>query len=103
MCSDLLILVLELGLLFDYIGLIKDVEEEVVCNFGVDYIFFVINGIFIVNKIVWYGIVVRGDVVFVDCNCYKLLLYVLIMIGVVLVYFIFSCNVYGIIGLISLD
>lgn len=68
--------------------------------FNVDYCFFVMNGILISNKMVWYYIVVFGDVVVVDCNCYKLILYLIIMIGVILVFLKFMCNYYGIIGLI---
>lgn len=103
LCFDLLVLVFELGLLFDYIGFLVEVEDCVVCNFGVDYIFFVINGIFIVNKIVWYFMVGCEDLVLVDCNCYKLIFYLIIMIGVILFYLILECNELGIIGLILLS
>lgn len=95
---DVLILMLELGLLFDYFGLYKEVEEYIVCMFNVDVFYIVINGILILNKIVGMFFVFVGSIVLVDCNCYKLLIYLMMMMDVMLIYFCLICNVYGIFG-----
>ncbi|KAF1003678.1 MAG: Biodegradative arginine decarboxylase [Luteibacter sp.] len=101
--SDLSISVPELGSLLDHSGPIKTAENEAAKNFGADHTFFVTNGTSTSNKIVWHGVVARGDVVFVDRNCHKSLLHSIIMTGGVPVYFRPSRNAHGIIGPISLD
>lgn len=95
---DIFILVFELGFLLDYSGLYKEVEQYIVCVFNVDCSYMVINGIFIVNKIVGMYFVLVGSIILIDCNCYKLLIYLMMMSDVMLIYFCLICNVYGIFG-----
>lgn len=101
--SDLSISVPELGSLLDHTGPIKAAEQEAARNFGADHTFFVTNGTSTSNKIVWHGVVARGDVVFVDRNCHKSLLHSIIMTGAVPVWFRPTRNPHGIIGPITLD
>jgi len=101
--SDLSISVPELGSLLDHSGPIKTAEEEAARNFGADHTYFVTNGTSTSNKIVWHGVVARGEVVFVDRNCHKSLLHSIIMTGAVPVWLKPSRNAHGIIGPISLD
>lgn len=51
-CLDLLILVGEFGLLFDYFGLIGESECYVVCVFGVYCMYYVMNGLLMLNCII---------------------------------------------------
>lgn len=95
---DILIFVFELGLLLDYFGLYKEVEEYIVCVFNVECSYMVMNGIFMVNKIVGMYFVLVGSMVLIDCNCYKLLIYLMMMSDIMLIYFCLICNVYGIFG-----
>ncbi|MEO7066528.1 MAG: Orn/Lys/Arg decarboxylase N-terminal domain-containing protein, partial [Rhodanobacter sp.] len=101
--SDLSVSVPELGSLLDHTGPVGAAESEAARIFGADHTFFVTNGTSTANKIVWHGVVARGDVVFVDRNCHKSLLHALVMTGAVPVYFTPSRNAHGIIGPISLD
>lgn len=95
---DVLILVIELGLLLDYIGLYLEVEEYIVCIFGVEQSYMVMNGMLILNKIVGMYVVFVGSMLFIDCNCYKLLVYLLMMSDVVFFWLKLMCNVFGIFG-----
>lgn len=89
----------KLGDLFIYEGLVKDVQKFVVKVFYVDKIYFVLNGILVVNKVVMNVLLMCGDLVFFDCNNYKLNYYgVLIQVGVMLVYLEVLCNLFGFIG-----
>ena len=55
------------------------------------------------NKIVWHGMVSRGDLVLCDRNCHKSILHSLIMTGATPIYLTPSRNGLGIIGPISKD
>lgn len=50
------------------------------------------------NKIVGMYVVLFGSMLLIDCNCYKLLVYLLMMNDVVLVWLKLMCNVLGIFG-----
>lgn len=95
---DIFILVFELGFLLDYSGLYKEVEQYIVRVFNVDRSYMVINGIFIANKIVGMYFVLVGSIILIDRNCYKSLIYLMMMSDVTLIYFRSIRNVYGIFG-----
>jgi arginine decarboxylase len=103
MRADLSVSVPELGSLLDHSGPIKEAEHEAAQTFGSDMTYFVTNGTSTANHIVWHAIATEGDVVFVDRNCHKSLLYGLIMTGATPVYFEPSRNALGIIGPISYE
>ena len=63
--------------------------------------FFVVGGTSTANKIVWHGMVGRGDLVLCDRNCHKSILHSLIMTGATPIYLMPSRNGLGIIGPIS--
>lgn len=84
---EILIIFGGLDLLLDLYGNIKMVMDKVVVIWNVNQIYFVINGILIVNKIVVQVLICFGDIVFIDCNCYKLYYYGLVFVGVYLMYF----------------
>ena len=69
--------------------------------FGTDETLFVVGGTSTSNKIVWHGMVGRGDLVLCDRNCHKSILHSLIMTGATPIYLIPSRNGLGIIGPIS--
>jgi arginine decarboxylase len=61
----------------------------------------VVGGTSTANKIVWHGMVGRGDLVLCDRNCHKSILHSLIMTGATPIYLVPSRNGLGIIGPIS--
>ena len=62
-----------------------------------------VGGTSTANKIVWHGMVARGDLVLCDRNCHKSILHSLIMTGATPIYLMPSRNGLGIIGPISKD
>ena len=67
--------------------------------FNLDEIYFVLNGIFIVNKIVISVLLIIGDLVLMDRNNHKFVyLGVLIQSGVILIYLENFRDVFGIFG-----
>ena len=62
-----------------------------------------VGGTSTANKIVWHGMVGRGDLVLCDRNCHKSILHSLIMTGATPIYLLPSRNGLGIIGPISRD
>ena len=62
-----------------------------------------VGGTSTANKIVWHGMVGRGDLVLCDRNCHKSILHSLIMTGATPIYLLPSRNGLGIIGPISKD
>lgn len=56
----------KLGDLFIYEGVVKDVQKYVVKVFNVDKIYFVLNGILVVNKVVINVLLICGDLVLFD-------------------------------------
>ena len=101
--SDISVSVGELGSLLDHTGPIAEGERNAARIFGSDETLFVVGGTSTANKIVWHGIVGRGDLVLCDRNCHKSILHSLIMTGATPIYLIPSRNGLGIIGPISKD
>lgn len=98
-CVDMCNVDVKLGDLLIYEGLVKYVQKFVVKVFNVDKIYFVFNGILVVNKVVINVLLICGDLVLFDCNNYKLNYYgVLIQVGVMFVYLEVVCNLFGFIG-----
>jgi arginine decarboxylase len=63
----------------------------------------VVGGTSTANKIIWHGMVGKGDLVLCDRNCHKSILHSLIMTGATPIYLVPSRNGLGIIGPISKD
>jgi arginine decarboxylase len=101
--SDVSVSVGALGSLLDHTGPIAEGERNAARIFGTDETLFVVGGTSTANKIVWHGIVGRGDLVLCDRNCHKSILHSLIMTGATPIYLIPSRNGLGIIGPISKD
>ncbi|MGH8688629.1 MAG: Orn/Lys/Arg decarboxylase N-terminal domain-containing protein [Burkholderiales bacterium] len=101
--SDVSVSVGSLGSLLDHTGPIAEGERNAARIFGSDETLFVVGGTSTANKIVWHGMVGRGDLVLCDRNCHKSILHSLIMTGATPIYLIPSRNGLGIIGPISKD
>ncbi len=101
--SDLSISVGELGSLLDHSGPLGEAERYAAKVFGADQTYFVTNGTSTANKIVFFGRVVRDDIVLVDRNCHKSAEHALTMTQSVAVFMIPTRNRYGIIGPIPPD
>jgi arginine decarboxylase len=101
--SDISVSVGSLGSLLDHVGPIAEGERNAARIFGSDETLFVVGGTSTANKIVWHGMVSRGDLVLCDRNCHKSILHSLIMTGATPIYLTPSRNGLGIIGPISKD
>jgi arginine decarboxylase len=101
--SDISVSVGKVGSLLDHTGPIAAGERNTARIFGTDATLFVVGGNSTANKIVWHGMVGRGDLVLCDRNCHKSILHSLIMTGATPIYLIPSRNGLGIIGPISQD
>ncbi len=101
--SDISVSVGQLGSLLDHTGPIAEGERNAARIFGTDETLFVVGGSSTSNKIVWHGMVGRGDLVLCDRNCHKSILHSLIMTGATPIYLTPSRNGMGIIGPISKD
>jgi arginine decarboxylase len=101
--SDVSVSVGSLGSLLDHTGPIAAGERNAARIFGSDETLFVVGGTSTANKIVWHGMVGRGDLVLCDRNCHKSILHSLIMTGATPIYLVPSRNGMGIIGPISRD
>ncbi|MGE5128775.1 MAG: Orn/Lys/Arg decarboxylase N-terminal domain-containing protein [Sphingomonadaceae bacterium] len=101
--SDVSVSVGQLGSLLDHTGPIAAGERNAARIFGSDETLFVVGGTSTANKIVWHGMVGRGDLVLCDRNCHKSILHSLIMTGATPIYLVPSRNGLGIIGPISRD
>src|SRR3954452_898881 len=101
--SDISVSVGQLGSLLDHTGPIGAGERNAARIFGTDETLFVVGGTSTANKIVWHGMVTRGDLVLCDRNCHKSILHSLIMTGATPIYLVPSRNGLGIIGPISRD
>src|SRR4029453_6932708 len=101
--SDVSVSVGMLGSLLDHTGPIAEGERNAARIFGSDETLFVVGGTSTANKIVWHGMVGKGDLVLCDRNCHKSILHSLIMTGATPIYLIPSRNGLGIIGPISKD
>ena len=101
--SDISVSVGKLGSLLDHTGPIAEGERNAARIFGADETLFVVGGTSTANKIVWHGMVGKGDLVLCDRNCHKSILHSLIMTGATPIYLVPSRNGLGIIGPISKD
>ena len=101
--SDVSVSVGMLGSLLDHTGPIAEGERNAARIFGADQTLFVVGGTSTANKIIWHGMVTKGDLVLCDRNCHKSILHSLIMTGATPIYLIPSRNGLGIIGPISKD
>ncbi|HYR37404.1 MAG TPA: arginine/lysine/ornithine decarboxylase [Burkholderiales bacterium] len=101
--SDVSVSVGALGSLLDHTGPIAAGERNAARIFGSDETLFVVGGTSTANKIVWHGMVGKGDLVLCDRNCHKSILHSLIMTGATPIYLVPSRNGLGIIGPISKD
>ncbi|HEX2842711.1 arginine/lysine/ornithine decarboxylase [Hyphomicrobium sp.] len=101
--SDISVSVGKLGSLLDHTGPIAEGERNAARIFGADETLFVVGGTSTANKIVWHGMVGKGDLVLCDRNCHKSILHALIMTGATPIYLVPSRNGLGIIGPISKD
>ena len=101
--SDVSVSVGSLGSLLDHTGPIAEGERNAARIFGTDHTLFVVGGTSMANKIIWHGMVGRGDLVLCDRNCHKSILHSLIMTGATPIYLTPSRNGLGIIGPISKD
>jgi arginine decarboxylase len=101
--SDVSVSVGMLGSLLDHTGPIAEGERNAARIFGTDHTLFVVGGTSTANKIIWHGMVTKGDLVLCDRNCHKSILHSLIMTGATPIYLIPSRNGLGIIGPISKD
>ena len=99
--SDISVSVGQLGSLLDHTGPIAEGERNAARIFGTDETLFVVGGTSTANKIIWHGMVGRGDLVLCDRNCHKSILHSLIMTGATPIYLVPSRNGLGIIGPIS--
>ena len=99
--SDISVSVGSLGSLLDHTGPIAEGERNAARIFGADHTLFVVGGTSTANKIVWHGMVGRGDLVLCDRNCHKSILHSLVMTGATPIYLVPSRNGLGIIGPIS--
>ena len=99
--SDISVSVGALGSLLDHTGAIAEGERNAARIFGSDETLFVVGGTSTSNKIVWHGMVAKGDLVLCDRNCHKSILHSLIMTGATPIYLVPSRNGLGIIGPIS--
>src|SRR6478672_11505291 len=99
--SDVSVSVGMLGSLLDHTGPIAEGERNAARIFGSDETLFVVGGTSTANKIVWHGMVSKGDLVLCDRNCHKSILHSLIMTGATPIYLVPSRNGLGIIGPIS--
>ena len=99
--SDISVSVGMLGSLLDHTGAIAEGERNTARIFGSDETLFVVGGTSTSNKIVWHGMVSKGDLVLCDRNCHKSILHSLIMTGATPIYLVPSRNGLGIIGPIS--
>ena len=79
--SDISVSVGMLGSLLDHTGPIAAGERNAARIFGADETLFVVGGTSTANKIVWHGMVGKGDLVLCDRNCHKSILHSLIMTG----------------------
>ncbi|MDD4256028.1 MAG: Orn/Lys/Arg decarboxylase N-terminal domain-containing protein [Methanofollis sp.] len=96
--ADLSVSVPELGSLLEHSGVVGDAEADAARIFGADRTYFVTNGTSTANKIVFSSCVSPGDIVLVDRNCHKSVMYAIILTGAVPVYLVPTRNNYGIIG-----
>ena len=101
--SDISVSVGKIGSLLDHTGPIAAGERNAARIFGTDETLFVVGGTSTANKIIWHGMVSKGDLVLCDRNCHKSILHSLIMTGATPIYLVPSRNRLGIIGPISRD
>ena len=99
--SDISVSVGALGSLLDHTGPIAEGERNTARIFGSDETLFVVGGTSTSNKIIWHGMVAKGDLVLCDRNCHKSILHSLVMTGATPIYLVPSRNGLGIIGPIS--
>src|SRR4249920_1760684 len=99
--SDVSVSVGSIGSLLDHTGPIAAGERNAARIFGTDETLFVVGGTSTANKIIWHGMVSKGDLVLCDRNCHKSILHSLIMTGATPIYLVPSRNRLGIIGPIS--
>jgi arginine decarboxylase len=99
--SDISVSVGALGSLLDHTGPIAEGERNTARIFGSDETLFVVGGTSTSNKIIWHGMVSKGDLVLCDRNCHKSILHSLVMTGATPIYLVPSRNGLGIIGPIS--
>ena len=99
--SDISVSVGKIGSLLDHTGPIAAGERNAARIFGTDETLFVVGGTSTANKIIWHGMVSKGDLVLCDRNCHKSILHSLIMTGATPIYLVPSRNRLGIIGPIS--
>ena len=86
--SDISVSVGKLGSLLDHTGPIAEGERNSARIFGADETLFVVGGTSTSNKIVWHGMVGKGDLVLCDRNCHKSILHSLIMTGATPIYLV---------------
>ncbi len=86
--SDVSVSVGMLGSLLDHTGPIAEGERNAARIFGSDETLFVVGGTSTSNKIVWHGMVAKGDLVLCDRNCHKSILHSLIMTGATPIYLV---------------
>lgn len=96
--SDLSVSVPELGSLMEHSGATGEAERNAASAFKADQTYFVTNGTSTANKIILCGRVTPGDVVLVDRNCHKSMMYGLIATRALPVYLNPTRNYQGIIG-----
>src|SRR6478672_9333388 len=99
--SDISVSASALGSLLDHTGPIAEGERNTARIFGSDETLFVVGGTSMSNKIIWHGMVSKGDLVLCDRNCHKSILHSLIMTAATPIYLVPSRNGLGIIGPIS--
>src|SRR4029079_10030106 len=99
--SDISVSVGALGSLLDHTGPLGEGQRTPARIFGSDETLFVVGGTSTSNKIIWHGMVSKGDLVLCDRNCHKSILHSLIMTGATPIYLVPSRNGLGIIGPIS--
>ncbi|NIA09399.1 MAG: lysine decarboxylase, partial [Nitrospiraceae bacterium] len=101
--ADLSVSVPELGSLMEHSGVVGDAEREAARIFGADKTYFVTNGTSTANHIVFNGCINTGDIILVDRNCHKSMMYSIILAGATPVYLMPTRNDYGIIGPVHAD
>jgi arginine decarboxylase len=101
--SDLSVSVPELGSLMEHSGVLGEAETNAARVFGADKTYFVTNGTSTANRIVFNGCVNPGDIVLVDRNCHKSVMYSIILTGAIPIYLVPTRNSYGIIGPIHVE
>jgi arginine decarboxylase len=101
--ADVSVAVGELGSPLDHTGPIAEAERHAAQIFGSDHTLFVVNGASTANKIVWHGLVGRGDLVLCDRNCHASIVHAIVMTGARPLYLQPSRNGLGLAGPIARD